>query len=64
MTFSKNGIALSVLVVEFILASLGIEFEVGSIERTVQAIAVLVSFILMVWNQIDRMDTKWFVLKK
>lgn len=64
MIFSKNGIALSVLVVEFILASLGIEFEVGSIERTVQAVAVLVSFILMIWNQIDRMDTKWFVLKK
>ena len=64
MTFSKNGIALSVLVIEFILASLGVEFEVGSIERTVEAIFVLASFILMIWNQIDRTDIKLFLFKK
>jgi len=63
MTFSKNGIALTVLAIEFILSSLGIEFEVGSVEHTVEAVFVLASFILMVWNQIERKDTLGFLFK-
>ena len=64
MTFSKNGIALTVLAVEFILSSLGVEFETGSVEHTVEAVFVLASFILMVWNQVNRTDTFGFLYKR
>ncbi len=63
MTFSKNGIALTVLAVEFILSSLGVEFETGSVEHTIEAVVVLVSFLLMVWNQVNRTDTFGFLFK-
>lgn len=63
MQFSKNGIALTVLAVEFILSSLGVEFETGSVEHTIEAVVVLVSFLLMVWNQVDRTDTFGFLFK-
>lgn len=64
MTFSKNGIALTVLAVESILSSLGVEFETGSVEHTIEAVVVLVSFLLMVWNQVDRTDTFGFLFKR
>lgn len=64
MTFSKNGAALAVLAVEFILTSLGIEFEVGSVERVINAVVVIVAFAMMVRNQMDRIDVKGFFLKK
>lgn len=64
MTFSKNGIALTVLAVEFILSSLGVEFETGSVEHTVEAVVVLASFLLMVWNQVSRTDTLGFLFKR
>lgn len=63
MTFSKNGIAIAVIGLEFVLKALGVEFEAGSAEKVVEGAVVLVSFLLMVWNQLDRVDVKNFFLK-
>lgn len=64
MTYSKNGIALAILGVEFLLSSLGVEFDEGSVAKVVEAVVLLVSFLLMVWNQVERPDTAWFIFKK
>jgi hypothetical protein len=61
---SKNGIALLVLALEMVLSSLGIEFEPGSVAKVVEGIVILISLILMVWNQYNREDVEWFILKK
>jgi hypothetical protein len=63
MTFSKNGVALAVLGLEFILTSIGVEFEAGSVARVVEGSVVVGSFLLMVWNQITRKDSKFFIFK-
>lgn len=64
MTFSKNGVALAILAVEFILTSIGVEFEAGSVERVINALFVIIAFAMMVRNQMDRIDVKGFFLKK
>lgn len=63
MTFSKNGIALAVLIIEAVLTSLGIEFEAGTVDRAVEGTMVTIALLLAIWNQIDRTDTKWFIFK-
>ena len=60
---SKNGIALLVLVAEALLTAIGVEFEVGTVQRAVEGVLVAVSLILMAWNQYDRSEIKWFVFK-
>lgn len=60
---SKNGVALVVLVLEAVLSSLGVEFEVGSVEKVVEGALVAFALVLAVWNQVERHDVKWFVLK-
>lgn len=64
MTFSKNGVALAVLGLEFILSSLGFEFDPGSVSKAVEATVVLTSFLFMVWNQLQREEVKAFFFKK
>ncbi len=61
---SKNGIALGVLIVEALLSALGIEFEAGSVDKAVEGAVIVGAFILAIWNQLDRTDTKWFFFKK
>jgi hypothetical protein len=61
---SKNGIALVVLLAEAALTSLGIEFDPGTVEKGIEGSLVLLSLLLAVWNQLDRLDTKWFIFKK
>lgn len=60
---SKNGIAIAVIGLEFVLKALGVEFEAGSAEKFVEGAVVVVSFLLMVWNQLGRADVKNFFLK-
>lgn len=60
---SKNGIGLIVLVAEAILSALGVEFEPGTVGKAVEGVAVAAALIAMAWNQFDRSDVKWFILK-
>jgi len=64
MTFSKNGIALAVLIIEAILTSIGVEFEAGTIEKAIEGIVVAIALLLAIWNQINRPETVAFLLKK
>lgn len=61
---SKNGIALAVLVIEALLSSIGVEFDPGSVAKVVEGFVVLAALLLAIWNQVDRADVSWFVLKK
>lgn len=64
MTYSKNGIALTVLVVEAVLSALGVEFEAGSVEKVIEGAAIAVALALAIVNQVSRSDVKLFVFKK
>lgn len=61
---SKNGVGLTILLIELLLSSLGIEFEAGSVARVVEGGLVVLSFLLMVWNQLTRRDVTGFLFKK
>jgi hypothetical protein len=61
---SKNGVALVVFAVEFILTSLGIQSEPGSVGKVVEGAILVGSFLVMVWNQLDRTNVNWFIFKK
>lgn len=61
---SKNGLGVSVIVLHFILTTLGVELEPGTVEKWVEAVIVVGSGILLVWNQLMRDDVSWFWLKK
>lgn len=57
---SKNAIALVVLA----LSTIGINVSEEAVLELISAIGTLVSFGLMVWNQLDRKDTELFFFKK
>ncbi len=61
---SKNGIALAVLILEAVLSAMGVEFEVGSVEKVVEGVVVLVALALAIRNQMDRVDVRGFFFKK
>ena len=61
---SKNGLAILIMATEMILSAFGIEFEPGSVAKAVEGGVLLVSFLLLVWNQITRRDVDWFIFKK
>ena len=61
---SKNGVGLTILLIELLLSSLGIEFEAGSVAKVVEGGLVVLSFLLMVWNQLTRKDVTGFLFKK
>lgn len=63
MTFSKNGVALTVLIVEAILTSMGVEFDAGTVDKAVEGVVVMGALLLAIWNQVERTDTKWFLFK-
>lgn len=60
---SKNGIALTVLLIEALLSALGVEFDAGTVERAIEGTLIAASLILMVWNQINREDVRLFLFK-
>jgi hypothetical protein len=60
MTFSKNGVALIVMV----LSLLGAEVSEADMLTTIGVIGQVVSFILMAWNQYARGDVKGFIFKE
>jgi len=64
MVYSKNGIALVIILLEALLSALGVEFEAGSIEKLVEGVVVALGLALAIINQVQRWDTKWFILKK
>ena len=59
INISKNGAALLILV----LSILGLEFSETEIQSFIAAIVQVVSFLLMVYNQLDRKNVKWFLFK-
>lgn len=61
---SKNGISVAVIVLTFVLNQLGISPVDGSVLAWVEAAAVVIAGIGLVWHQLmEREDVKWFVLK-
>lgn len=60
MSLSKNGVAIVILV----LGWLGVDVTDNMVLEFVGAVAQVVAFILMVWNQLDRKDTVGFLFKK
>lgn len=64
MNVSKNGIAVTIWAVQFIMLSLGLEADPGTVQKYAEAIIVVGGLLLAIWNQIGRTDTKWFILKK
>jgi hypothetical protein len=64
MNISKNGVALAVLLVEAVLSALGVEFEVGSVEKVVEGVVIALALGMAVYNQVDRTDVSAFLWKK
>jgi hypothetical protein len=60
MSLSKNGVAIVILV----LGWLGVDVTDNMVLEFVGAVAQVIAFILMVWNQLDRKDTVGFLFKK
>jgi len=58
--FSKNGVGLALLV----LSLFGVNVADSDLTEVVSAVGTLVSFGLMVWNQVARPDTVGFFFKK
>jgi hypothetical protein len=59
-TISKNGAGLAVL----LLSLCGVEVTESAVVDAVSAVLTVISFSLMIWNQLERKDTKWFFFKK
>lgn len=57
---SKNGAGIIIL----FLSLLGIEVAESEVINFLSAISTVVSFFLMVWNQLERRDTRFFIFKK
>lgn len=58
--FSKNGVALVVLV----LSLFGVNVSETEVLTTISVIAQIVSIVMMGYNQITRSDTAFFIFKK
>lgn len=63
MNYSKNGAGIAVLAVS-IASLVGLQIDLQSTQEVIAAIGTIVSFGLMVWNQIGRPDVKGFFFKK
>lgn len=57
---SKNAVAILLLAASV----LGFEVSEEQALEILTAITTLISFGLMIWNQVDRKDIKWFFWKK
>ena len=60
---SKNGVGLATFVV-LVAGYFGIELELDGVVDALAALGVVASFVMMVFNQLERKDTKWFFFKK
>ena len=58
--YSKNGIGLALLV----LSLFGVNVADTALTEVFSSVGTLVSFGLMVWNQVTRPDTTGFFFKK
>ena len=58
--FSKNGVGLALLV----LSLFGVNVAENDLTQVISSVGTLVSFGLMVWNQLARPDTIGFFFKK
>ena len=63
MKISKNGAGLAILVVT-LFAFIGIDIDVDTATGLVEAVALIGSIGLMIWNQVTRKDTEKFLFKK
>lgn len=61
---SKNGVAVSILVIEAILSAVGLEFEAGTVAKAVEGTLVAAGLLLAIWNQLNREDVRAFFFKK
>lgn len=57
---SKNGVGLVVLLFSFI----GLQLDANVVADVLSAVGTLISFGLMVWNQLSRDDVDKFLMKK
>lgn len=60
MIISKNGLALVI----FALTYLGLDISENQIVNVVSAVGQIVSFVLLVSNQLKRTDVKGFLFKR
>ena len=60
MILSKNAIALVVLA----LSTLGLNIVEQDLIDLISAIGTIISFAMLVWNQLDRHDVDLFFFKK
>lgn len=60
MILSKNGVGILTLV----LSLLGINISDNDILSFWSELMGVISFILMIWNQVKRPDITWFFFKK
>lgn len=63
-TISKNGAALTIIIAEAILTSIGVEFDANSLAKAVEGILYAAALVLAIWNQFDRHDVSAFFFKK
>lgn len=64
MNLSMVGTGGIVVVIEFAFKVLNIQVPEGSVLHTLNAAIEVIGYILLVWGQIRRPDTSWFILKK
>lgn len=57
---SKNAAAILIVMLSF----LGLEVGEDTALEVISAIGTFISFMILIWNQLDRRDTKWFFFKK
>lgn len=57
---STNGIGLLVL----ILSLIGLDVDIETINEVIAAVGVIASFIMLVKNQVSRLDVSSFIFKK
>lgn len=64
MTISKNGVAVLIWGLNFLMLSLGLEPDPGTVAKYAEAIILVAGLLLAIWNQVSRTDTKWFIFKQ
>jgi len=57
---SKNAAGIVILIASLI----GLDVSESDVAGLISAMGTIVSFGLMIWNQVERGDIKWFFFKK
>ena len=61
---SKHGISVAVILITYGLNYLGIDPGEGSVLQWVEAVALVLAGLGLVWHQwMERNDVKWFIFK-